>query len=242
MLQAAGRRADRSVARRRGCGRGRAAHDARWIFHIGHVGSTLVSRLLGELDGVLAVREPRLLRDLALSPPEVRQRYIAPVAKLMSRTFAESTRSPASKRPASPARSHRSSCRPANARCSCIATPRNYIASILAGENRVKELRVLAGGRAAAARRARHRHGPAQQRCRARGRRLGVRDDRAGSGGRGDGGPADRLGRFRRDAWRHGRRARRALPPSSASPPIPIRLARDRHRTADEPLFEGARI
>src|SRR5437870_5386362 len=64
--------------------------DSRWIFLIGHVGSTLVSRLLGELDGVLAVREPRLLRDLALSPPEVRQRYIAPVAKLMSRTFAES--------------------------------------------------------------------------------------------------------------------------------------------------------
>jgi hypothetical protein len=32
--------------------------DARWIFHIGHVGSTLVSRLLGELEGVLAIREP----------------------------------------------------------------------------------------------------------------------------------------------------------------------------------------
>ena len=31
--------------------------DARWIFHIGHVGSTLVSRLLGEIHGVLAVRE-----------------------------------------------------------------------------------------------------------------------------------------------------------------------------------------
>src|SRR5690349_17441326 len=42
--------------------------DTRWIFHIGHVGSTLVSRLLGEIDGVLAVREPRLLRDLALTP------------------------------------------------------------------------------------------------------------------------------------------------------------------------------
>ena len=47
--------------------------DARWIFHIGHVGSTLVSRLLGELAGVLAIREPRLLRDLALTPPEVAQ-------------------------------------------------------------------------------------------------------------------------------------------------------------------------
>src|SRR5687768_10225877 len=38
--------------------------DARWIFHIGHVGSTLVARLLGELDGVLSIREPRSLRDL----------------------------------------------------------------------------------------------------------------------------------------------------------------------------------
>src|SRR5436190_16130561 len=62
--------------------------DARWIFHIGHVGSTLVSRLLGELPGVLAIREPRILRDVAMSPPEIRARYIAPLPQLMSRTFA----------------------------------------------------------------------------------------------------------------------------------------------------------
>src|SRR5207245_89202 len=67
---------------------GALRHDARWIFHIGHVGSTLVSRLLGELAGVLAIREPRLLRDLALTPAEVRSRYIAAAPKLMSRTFA----------------------------------------------------------------------------------------------------------------------------------------------------------
>src|SRR2546430_16788258 len=67
---------------------GELRQDARWIFHVGHVGSTLLSRLLGGIDGVLAIREPRLLRDLALSPPEVRERTIAPVPKLMSRTFA----------------------------------------------------------------------------------------------------------------------------------------------------------
>lgn len=41
---------------------------AHYIFHIGHVGSTLVSRLLGELPGLFAVREPALLRELASNP------------------------------------------------------------------------------------------------------------------------------------------------------------------------------
>ncbi len=36
-----------------------------YIFHIGHVGSTLVSRLLGELPTVMAIREPQVLRGIA---------------------------------------------------------------------------------------------------------------------------------------------------------------------------------
>lgn len=36
-----------------------------FIFHIGHVGSTLLSRLLAEVGGVLPLREPMLLRTLA---------------------------------------------------------------------------------------------------------------------------------------------------------------------------------
>jgi hypothetical protein len=36
-----------------------------FIFHIGHVGSTLLSRLIDEADGVLALREPATLRTLA---------------------------------------------------------------------------------------------------------------------------------------------------------------------------------
>lgn len=39
--------------------------DARFIFHIGHVGSTLIARLLGEAQGVLALREPLILRQFA---------------------------------------------------------------------------------------------------------------------------------------------------------------------------------
>jgi hypothetical protein len=126
---------------------GELRQDARWIFHIGHVGSTLLSRLLGELDGVLAIREPRLLRDLSLSPPEVRERYIAPVPRLMSRTFA--TDEIACVKATSFASEIAPELVPPGERALFMyATPHNYIASILAGENSVQELRLLAGGRA----------------------------------------------------------------------------------------------
>jgi hypothetical protein len=126
---------------------GELRRDARWIFHIGHVGSTLVSRLLGELDGVLAIREPRLLRDLALSPPEVRERYVAPVPKLMSRTFA--TDEVACVKATSFASEIAAELVPPGERALFMyATPRNYIASILAGENSLQELRMLASSRA----------------------------------------------------------------------------------------------
>jgi hypothetical protein len=125
---------------------GELRSDARWIFHIGHVGSTLVSRLLGELDNVLAVREPRLLRDLALTPAEIRRRYVVPVPKLMSRTFAEAEIACVK------ATSFTSEIAPelvpsGERALFMFATPLNYVASILAGENSVKELRLLAGKR-----------------------------------------------------------------------------------------------
>ncbi len=121
--------------------------DARWIFHIGHVGSTLVSRLLGELPGVLALREPRLLRDLALSPSDIRSRYCAPVPKLMSRTFA--TNEIACVKATSFASEIVPELVPSGERALFMyATLRNYIGSILAGENSVKELRMLAPSRA----------------------------------------------------------------------------------------------
>ena len=44
---------------------GPAAPRPDYIFHIGHVGSTLVSRLLAETGDVLPLREPMLLRTLA---------------------------------------------------------------------------------------------------------------------------------------------------------------------------------
>jgi hypothetical protein len=64
--------------------------DARWIFHIGRVGSTLIARLLGELDGVLSIREPRALRNLNFLPEDVTARYVPTIQALFSRTFASS--------------------------------------------------------------------------------------------------------------------------------------------------------
>jgi hypothetical protein len=116
--------------------------DARWIFHIGHVGSTLISRLLGEIDGVLAIREPRLLRDIAVSPPEVRVGYVAAVPKLMSRTFADGET--ACVKATSFASEIAPQLVPPGERALFMyARPRHYIASILAGENSLKELHAL---------------------------------------------------------------------------------------------------
>lgn len=121
--------------------------DARWIFHIGHVGSTLLSRLLGELPQVLALREPRLLRDLALSPEAIRRTYLGPVPKLMSRTFAPEEIA-CVKATSFVSEIAAQLVPPGERALFMVATPRNYIASILAGENNVKELHALAPSRA----------------------------------------------------------------------------------------------
>ena len=121
--------------------------DARWIFHIGHVGSTLISRLLGEIDRVLAIREPRLLRDVAMTPEAVRGVHLRSIPRLMSRTFADNEI--ACVKATSFASEIAPNLVPPGERALFMyASPRNYIASILAGENSVKELHALADYRA----------------------------------------------------------------------------------------------
>lgn len=116
--------------------------DARWIFHIGHVGSTLLARMLGEVDGVLSIREPRILRDLALLDAGRREAMATAVRKLCSRSFAASQCSVVK------ATSFVSEIAP------LLAGPeapmlfmyvgaRSYIETILAGENSVRELHAL---------------------------------------------------------------------------------------------------
>jgi hypothetical protein len=124
-----------------------ARRDARWIFHIGHVGSTLVARLLGEIPGVLSIREPRFLRDIAGLGQEQRLPMSDAAQPLFSRTFApdeaslvKATSFVSEIAPELVPRGERA--------LFMHATPRNYVASILAGENSVQELRMLAAARA----------------------------------------------------------------------------------------------
>jgi hypothetical protein len=124
-----------------------ARRDARWIFHIGHVGSTLVARLLGEIEGVLSVREPRFLRDVAMLGGGARDSYAGAAQALFSRTFGEDET--ALVKATSFVSEIAEELVPAGQRALFMyATPRNYIASILAGPNSVQELAALAPSRA----------------------------------------------------------------------------------------------
>lgn len=59
-----------------------------WLFHIGHCGSTLVSRLLDLLPGVLGLREPLPLLALAHATGHPAERdWFAPVTRLLARGF-----------------------------------------------------------------------------------------------------------------------------------------------------------
>lgn len=120
---------------------GSARHDARWIFHIGHVGSTLIARLLGELEGVLAVREPRSLRDLTFFTADVRAEFVPPLRALFSRTFGAEQAALIKATSFVSEIAGELSDGPA---LFLYAKPRSYIEGILAGENSRKELAGLA--------------------------------------------------------------------------------------------------
>lgn len=117
-----------------------ARRDAQYIFHIGNVGSTLVSRLLGELDSVFALREPLLLRTFAADPPgpEAFDRLTA----LLSRTFRPGQRANVK------ATSFTSEIAdrlvpPGSSALFLHARPDRYLENILAGENSWQTLAAL---------------------------------------------------------------------------------------------------
>ena len=65
--------------------------DVHWLFHIGHCGSSLVSRLLDLVPGVLGLREPLPLLTLAHGREDpAAASWEAPVLALLARGFADS--------------------------------------------------------------------------------------------------------------------------------------------------------
>jgi len=131
-----------------------ARRDLQYIFHIGHVGSTLLSRLLGESPSVLGVREPLLLRNFAETmaagrwgEAETADR-LSVLTALLSRTFG------ADQRALVKATSFTSEIAdrlvPAGSRALFLHVgARTYIETILGGDASRQELAVLTPGRVA---------------------------------------------------------------------------------------------
>lgn len=133
--------------------------NADYIFHIGHVGSTLISRLLGQLQSVFALREPLLLRSLAeigpiadsaISPwsPASYQARLGHVLGWLARSFdpAQKALIKASSFVSAIAGDIMQS---QNKALFLTLPPERYIATILAGEASRQELSQISGPRLA---------------------------------------------------------------------------------------------
>jgi len=127
---------------------------AHYIFHTGHVGSTLISRLVGELpDRFFSLREPALLRAAAAAPAsgaDAAQPQLCALLGLLSRTWRPAQRavikptsfvSELAARVLSMSESPRA--------IFLYAAPPAYLASILIGPNSRAESRLLAASRRA---------------------------------------------------------------------------------------------
>lgn len=123
-----------------------ARRDAHYIFHIGNVGSTLISRLLGELPEMLALREPLLLRSFAAAPPP--EERFDTLAALLSRTFRPEQRANVKATSFTSEIADRL-VRPGARALLLYATPERYLENILAGQNSWQTLQALSPTRLA---------------------------------------------------------------------------------------------
>jgi hypothetical protein len=117
-----------------------ARRDVQYIFHIGNVGSTLISRLLGELPEVFALREPLLLRTFAADPPGPAD--FDRLTALLSRTFRPEQR--ANVKATSFTSELADRLVPADSKALFLyARPDRYLENILAGANSWQTLQAL---------------------------------------------------------------------------------------------------
>ncbi|HEX8640293.1 MAG TPA: hypothetical protein VF704_03960 [Allosphingosinicella sp.] len=128
-----------------------ARRDLQFIFHIGNVGSTLISRLLGELPTVFALREPLLLRSFAELVPRWRrpeaEARIDTLRVLLSRTFRLEQRAIVKATSFTSEISSRLVPRGSRA-LFLFASPQHYVENIMAGENSRRTADLLAASRA----------------------------------------------------------------------------------------------
>ena len=129
-----------------------------YIFHIGHVGSTLLSRLLGTHSEVFTLREPAILRTLAQMrfDPEFQGRWSQPkfearltgLLQLWSRTFRPEQRANIKATSFVSELAADILSRPSAPRAIFLYVPvETYLATILGGPNSRQEARMLAPSR-----------------------------------------------------------------------------------------------
>jgi len=114
--------------------------DADYIFHIGNVGSTLISRLLGELPQVFALREPLLLRSFAEMRPS--DERFDTLTALLARTFRPEQRANVKATSFTSEIADRL-VRPGGRALFLYAAPERYLENILAGQNSWQTLAAL---------------------------------------------------------------------------------------------------
>jgi hypothetical protein len=135
------------------------AERCNFIFHIGHVGSTLLSRLMGHHPGAFALREPMLLRTFAqlerepgAKPPawsdtDVETR-LGGCLKLLSRTFDPKQRAVIKATSFVSELAAGLLSRPAAPKALMMyVSPESYLATILGGPNSRQEAKMLAPSR-----------------------------------------------------------------------------------------------
>jgi hypothetical protein len=129
-----------------------------FIFHIGHVGSTLLSRLIGAHAAVFSVREPMILRNFAQMghEPVARPRpwntdfpeRLGLALKLLSRTFEARQLAVVKATSFVSELAAEFLSRDSNPKAAMMfVSPESYIATILGGANSRQEAKVLAPGR-----------------------------------------------------------------------------------------------
>ena len=129
------------------------AEACNFIFHIGHVGSTLLSRLMGAHAAVFALREPAILRTLVqmraeLPPPwdaVTFEGHLSTLLKLWSRRFHPGQRALVKATSFASELASEILTRAYRPKAIFMAvSPANYLATILGAENSPQEARALA--------------------------------------------------------------------------------------------------